>query len=343
MALFVDMEKALGSFQLRMRFEVGEETMALLGASGSGKSLTLQCVAGIRRPDRGRIVLDGETLFDSEKEIDLPPQRRRVGYLFQDYALFPNMTVEKNIRCGLREKADEPMVEELMETMGLRTLRHKRPGQLSGGERQRVALARILVGRPRLLLLDEPFSALDSHLRFQMERETRQIIHRLGRTALLVSHDRDEVFRLAQQVAVVKEGSVLQQGTRHQVFQRPETVTAARLTGCKNLSQAVELEEGRIWAEDWGIPLRLPRGAECPDFVGIRLHDVMLGPGENTAECRVVEVVEDPFSVTVMLRPLTGEGHVPLGITMDKETWTGAERDRLTVSLPAKALLLLKE
>ncbi len=343
MSLFVDIEKRLGDFHLKTRFEVGEETLALLGASGSGKSLTLQCVAGICKPDQGRIILDGEPLFDSERGIDLPPQRRQVGYLFQDYALFPNMTVEKNICCGLREKGDRALVEETMATMGLSALCHRRPHRLSGGERQRVALARILVGRPRLLLLDEPFSALDSHLRFQVERETRQVIHRLGKTALLVSHDRDEVFRLAQKVAVVKGGRVLQMGTRHQVFERPETVTAARLTGCKNISRAVDLGGGELHALDWGLRLRLPAGAEIPDHVGIRLHDVVLGRGENQAECRVVEVVEDPFSVTAMLLPLGGEGGVPFGITMDKETWRGAESDRLTVSLPAGSLLLLKE
>ena len=343
MSLFVDMEKWLGDFHLKTHVEVGEETLALLGASGSGKSMTLQCVAGIRRPDRGKIVLDGETLFDSEKGIDLPPQRRRVGYLFQNYALFPNMTVEKNIRCGLREKRDAPMVEELIEAMGLKGLEHKRPYQLSGGEQQRTALARILVSRPRLLLLDEPFSALDSHLRFQMERETRQVIHRLGKTALLVSHDRDEVFRLAQQVAVMRAGQILQMGTRHQVFQRPETVSAARLTGCKNISRAKALGEGKIEALDWGVTLCLPQGAEAADYVGVRLHDVVLGLGENQVVCRVAEVVEDPFSVTVMLKPLNAGESEPFGIVLDKEAWKRTEGEALTVSLPPEALLLLKE
>ena len=341
MALFVDIEKALGDFRLKVKFEVGEETLALLGPSGSGKSLTLRCVAGICRPDRGKILLDGETLFDSEQGIDLPPQRRRVGYLFQDYALFPHMTVAENIRCGLREKGDEPLMGELMAAMGLTALAHRRPGQLSGGERQRTALARILVGRPRLMLLDEPFSALDSHLRFQMERETRRVIHRLGKTALLVSHDRDEVFRLAQQVAVVREGQILQLGTRHQVFEGPETVTAARLTGCRNLSRAIPLEEGMAYAADWGMTLKLPPGKECPDWVGLRQGGAVLGPGENQVKCRVWEVVEDPFSVTVMLK--TAGGAEPFGITLDKKVWKQAEGETLTVSLPAGALLLLKE
>jgi len=344
MSLFVDIGKKLGRFTLDMRFEAEGETLALLGASGAGKSMTLKCVAGIERPDRGRIVLDGRTLFDSERRIDLPPQQRRVGYLFQQYALFPNMTVEKNIACAVRDKGKRSAAAaKIMETMGLKGLEGKRPAQLSGGEQQRVALARILVNEPDLLLLDEPFSALDSHLRFQLERETRQIIHRLGKTVLLVSHDRDEVFRLAQKVAVVSGGRVEQLGSRHQVFQRPGTVNAARLTGCKNISRARPLEGGRARAVDWGVSLKLPAGAACPDYVGVRLHDLALGGGENAVECLVAEVVEDPFSVTVMLRPRGEEGALPFGITLSKEAWRQAEGETLTVSFPPQALLLLKE
>ena len=149
MALHVDIEKTLGSFHLKVKFEAGNHVLALLGASGCGKSMTLKCIAGIETPDRGRIVLDGTTLFDSEERVNLPPQRRRVGYLFQQYALFPNMTVAQNIACGVREKKDaRAQVEEMIWAMHLEGLEHKKPHQLSGGQQQRAALARILVNAP---------------------------------------------------------------------------------------------------------------------------------------------------------------------------------------------------
>ena len=160
MSLIVDIEKKLGSFTLHAQFKTDKGTMALLGASGCGKSVTLKCIAGIMAPDKGRIVLDGETLFDSEKRIDLPPQKRRVGCLFQQYALFPNMTVAQNILCGVRAGTRGERcrrVEEQLRRFRLAGLEKKYPSQLSGGQQQRVALARILVSEPRAILLDEPF------------------------------------------------------------------------------------------------------------------------------------------------------------------------------------------
>ncbi len=164
MSLSVDIEKKLGAFHLRSKFEVPDETMALLGASGCGKSMTLKCIAGIVTPDRGRIVLGDRVLFDSEKKINLPPQQRKVGYLFQQYALFPNMSVEQNILCGIRsgDKAEKRCVlAEKIRMFRLEGLEKKHPAQLSGGQQQRVALARILCSEPEAILLDEPFSALD--------------------------------------------------------------------------------------------------------------------------------------------------------------------------------------
>ena len=153
MALSVDIEKKLGNFHLKVKFEAENEVLALLGASGCGKSMTLKCIAGIERPDQGRIILDGVTLFDAEKKIDLPPQKRKVGYLFQQYALFPNMTVEQNIACGVRGKERKTqIVAEMLRLMELEGMEKKRPHQLSGGQQQRVALARILVNEPEVLL-----------------------------------------------------------------------------------------------------------------------------------------------------------------------------------------------
>ena len=196
MELHVDIQKNLGGFQLKAAFDTREAFTALLGASGCGKSLTLKCIAGVERPDRGRIVLDGQVLFDSEQGINLPPQKRQVGYLFQNYALFPNMTVEQNILCGLRDRRNREerrrVLAEMCGLLQLEGLEQQKPSQLSGGQAQRTALARILVTQPRLLLLDEPFSALDSHLRDELQPQLQALLQRLGQQTLMVTHSRDE-------------------------------------------------------------------------------------------------------------------------------------------------------
>jgi molybdate transport system ATP-binding protein len=183
--LSVYIKKNLGKFDLDISFEAENETRALLGASGSGKSMTLKCIAGIEKPDEGFISLNGRVLFDSKKNIDLSPRLRKVGYLFQQYALFPNMTVLRNVITGVRDKDKDKATamrkaREKLELMRLTGLEDKYPYQLSGGEQQRVALARILANEPELLLLDEPFSALDSYLRWQLELELASSSRSMG-------------------------------------------------------------------------------------------------------------------------------------------------------------------
>lgn len=346
MSISVDMEKRLGDFTLRLALEAGDETLALLGESGCGKSMTLKCIAGVVRPDRGRIVVDGVTLFDSEKRIDLTPQKRRMGLLFQNYALFPNMTVLENIRAGARREKDkarrERSVAAVIDSFGLGELAGRYPHQISGGQQQRAALARILVSAPRALLLDEPFSALDSHLRFRLEREVREVIREFGKTVLLVSHDRDEVFRMADKIAVMRAGGVEVCGARAGVFADPKTRAGAILTGCKNVSRLERLGPNRARALDWGMDLTLPEGAREAQYVGIRMHDVCPGPGENSFRCRLVEEIENPFSYTLMLRA-PGEGSVPVGWETEKHVWREHRAPELEINLPKQKLLLLRE
>ena len=236
MALFVDIEKKLASFDLRMKFEMQDEVLALLGGSGSGKSMTLKCIAGIEKPDKGRIILDGRVLFDSEKLINLKPQDRGVGYLFQQYALFPNMTVYQNIVCGVKgamkragaensgrsisKTEKEKMIGDIIDLVHLNGLEEKKPKQISGGEQQRVALARILVNQPDALLLDEPFSALDASLRKNLVRETYNLMKDYGKSVIFVTHDQKEAFRLSESVALIEQGEITRMGKKEDIFER---------------------------------------------------------------------------------------------------------------------------
>ena len=347
MSIFLDIEKTRGNFRLKVAFEAGNETLALLGASGSGKSMTLKCIAGIEKPDRGRIVVDDVVLFDSEKHINLPPQQRYTGLMFQNYALFPNMTVLQNIRAGAGREPDrkkrEAMVAAIMDSFGLMPLANHLPSQLSGGQQQRTALARILVSNPRILLLDEPFSALDNHLRFRLEQEVRRIIEDFGKTVVLVSHDRDEVFRLSQSIAILDNGKIDAFGMKKEVFSNPRTRKGAMLTGCKNISHLERLESGTAWATDWDMELEIPGLTPETSVVGIRMHDIRLGPGKNGFRCRVVEEIENPFSYTIMLQRVNSTDSAPIGWELEKAVWNKLRAPEVGVCLPPEALLLLKD
>ena len=344
MSISVDIEKSLGAFRLDVHFSGGNEVIALLGASGCGKSMTLKCIAGIEKPDRGRIVVNGVTLFDSEKGINLTPQQRHTGLLFQNYALFPNMTVLQNIRAGARRERDAgkraSITENIIKNFGLTELVKRYPHQLSGGQQQRVALARILVSDPGVLLLDEPFSALDSHLRFRLEQEVREIIRSFGKSVVLVSHDRDEVFRLSDKIAVMHNGTVEVCGEKKEVFARPGTRNAATLTGCKNISPIQKLGQRRVLALDWGVELETAEDVGDAAYAGIRMHDLRPEDGCNSFSCQVTEEIENPFSYTVMLK--TAGAETAIGWETDKETWQQLRGSFDRICLPPEAIILLK-
>ncbi len=349
MSLYVDIRKSYGAFRLDVTFGTDGDVLGLLGASGCGKSVTLKCIAGIERPDEGRIVLNGRTLFDSEKRINVKPQERRVGYLFQQYALFPNMTVQGNIAAGARRlaKADrQTAVDDMLEKMQIADLRNKYPAQLSGGQQQRAALARILINEPEVLLLDEPFSALDSHLRDRMEREVMAVVRDFGGDTLLVSHSRDEAFRMADRIAVYNNGRIDALDEKHSLFKSPGTYSAALLTGCKNFSRVAGLrhENGRtvFTAEDWDMELSVP-GTQTGDMVGLRRHYASLadGPGENACEMEITGVMEDPFEYTLFLRR-PGHDCEPLGWTIPHDDFAGLDGKTVYLRLPEDAIMLLR-
>ena len=231
MSLQAAIKKRFSGFSLDVSLNTDGGVMGILGASGSGKSMTLKCIAGIETPDEGRIVLNGRVLFDSEKRINLPPQKRRVGYLFQQYALFPNMTVVQNVRCGIRARGAERerLVREQMHRFRLEGLEKAYPAQLSGGQKQRVAIARTLATSPKVLLCDEATSALDPKTTRDILRLVRDINQRLGITVVVITHDMKVIEAVCHRVAILDHGHVAETGTVEEVFSHPRTEAGRRL------------------------------------------------------------------------------------------------------------------
>ncbi|MDR0568525.1 MAG: ATP-binding cassette domain-containing protein [Spirochaetaceae bacterium] len=302
MSVSVSIRKRLSKqFFLEAEFETRSGCLGILGASGSGKSMTLKCIAGIETPDEGYIAVNGRTLFDAKKKINLRPQERKVGYLFQHYALFPKMTVLENITAPLRLSSREKREKGLFwtERFGLTGLEDRYPAQLSGGQQQRAALARMLIVEPEIILLDEPFSALDTNLRELMQIQLLELLESRD-DVLLVTHSRDEAYRLCGELLVMDNGRVLNKGETKTLFRNPETVQTARITGCKNISPVKALSVQELYALDWGLTLRLSAPAVSGlTHVGIRAHDFRSGSdavfGFNRIRPRIIRRWEEPF------------------------------------------------
>ena len=342
MRLCVDIEKKLGAFHLRAQFEAQDGTTALLGASGCGKSVTLKCIAGIMTPDRGRIELGERVLFDSERKIDLPPQQRRVGYLFQQYALFPNMTVEQNILCGIRREhraEKKALLAEKIRMFRLEGLEKKHPAQLSGGQQQRVALARILSSEPETILLDEPFSALDSYLKWNLELELADLLAGFGGPVLWVSHDLGECYRNCRSVCVMEDGKTGTVTGMDEMLRCPESVSAARLAGCKNFFAAEE-NNGAVYLPEWD--LTLPIDAKEKSFTTLGIPDGALALRDDAAlRCKVLRVIPGVEESILLLRPEGCAETAPaLRITAARGLPLQAGA-RVTVALDLDRLLLL--
>lgn len=239
-----------GDFQLDVTFTLSAGITILFGASGAGKTTLLDCLAGVRTPDSGRITLGNKVLYDSGARVALPPQARNIGYVFQDLALFPHLSVEANVGYGLsRHSVSErrERIEMALDSLGLLALRKHRPAEISGGERQRVALARALVMRPSLLLLDEPLSALDLPVKMRIAEDLRRFVQNLEIPVLYVTHSRDEVFMLGEKLLVLEQGRIIAEGTPHQVLSAPRGETVAQLAGFENIydAEVVSIHEQR--------------------------------------------------------------------------------------------------
>lgn len=290
MKLFVDFEKRF-SKGARINARLGHTldgfaVGALFGPSGCGKTTILRCLAGLERPDEGRIQFGDEVWFDSERKINLPPQARGVGYLFQDYALFPHLSVEQNIAYGLKGLSKEQRtkeVERLLRFFELEGLSDRMPNEISGGQQQRVALARALILKPRLLLLDEPLSALDSPTRDKLRPELQRYLREFHTPTVLVSHDRHEVLSLADHLVVLEAGTVLQSGPTPYLFSRPANLSVARIVGVDTVTPArvVSVNDGLATVQIGDAQVMAVAHDHRPGdvFVCIRAEDVMLEKG----------------------------------------------------------------
>jgi molybdate transport system permease protein len=249
-------------------------------------------------------------LFDAKAGINVPSRDRKIGFLVQNYALFPNMTVAQNIAFGLPKSLSESAVRQRvrsqLEAVHLEGYSDRYPHQLSGGQQQRVALARVLASEPELILLDEPFSALDTHLRSQMEQEVIARLRNFKGVSLFVTHNLEEAYRVCQDLLVLEQGHTLAYGSKYDIFERPGVLGVAQLTGCKNISPTQVLAEQEILATDWGVRLRVIE--PLPDrlaYVGIRAHQIQFVESleaENTFPCWLVSTSETPHRMTVFLK-----------------------------------------
>ena len=360
MSLEVSIEKIVAGFRLAVEFTADDAPLGLLGPSGSGKTMTLRAIAGLETPDRGRIVLQGRVLFDSEQRINLPPRARRIGLLFQNYALFPHLSVTENIAFGLRHLPDAEKnrrVTEQLAAAHLDGLADRYPTTLSGGEQQRVALARALAIEPTALLLDEPFSALDTHLRSALERQLRETLGNYGGSTLFVSHNLEEAYRVCEKLVVLANGSVAAQGPKEEIFRHPPTLEVARVTGCKNYSRARRLPDGRVEALDWGCKLRVAQPfAKSSEHVAIRANHVRVHPpqklnlenSENVFPCWLAAMTETPFRVTLDLRvgaPPASSADFQLQAEVFKQEWESFRNlpQPWAIELAADRLFLLPD
>lgn len=308
--LFLNIEKRLPNFHLQIAFNTDDQPLGLLGGSGAGKSMILRCLAGIETPTQGQIILNNRVLFDSENKIDIPIYQRRIGFLFQNYALFPHLTVAQNIAFGIPKYIDtKTEVEKQLIAMKLQGFGNRYPHQLSGGQQQRVALARALASNPEALLLDEPFSALDTHLRSQLEQQVTEILADYSGVTLFVTHNMEEAYRLCPNLLVLEQGKAAHYGSKYEIFQHPASVNVAQITGCKNFSRANILSHQKtqeIEATDWGCNLQV--GENIPaelSYVGIRAHHLIFtkDPQQvNTFPCYLVRTSETPHRMTVFLK-----------------------------------------
>lgn len=312
MSLSVSIKKSFPAFTLDVDIEASNETIGWLGESGCGKSLTMRCIAGIETPDEGKIVVNGKTFFEREAgkrpTVNLSPQERKTALLFQNYMLFPNLTVAENVAAGIDRKLPKEernaQVDAELKRFGLDGFGKRYPSQLSGGQQQRVALARMLAAKPDILMLDEPFSALDAHLKGVLEQNLAGLFETFHGTILYVSHDIDEALRFCDRIAVIEKGHVMEVSTGNNLVNNPQSAASIRLSGCKNTTPAHRIDDHRVFLPAWGIEVETDKPApENLTYMGVRAFFLERAkePGRNTYRVRVVRTSDSRFDRSVLL------------------------------------------
>lgn len=312
MSLSVSIKKSFPAFTLDVDIEAGNETIGWLGESGCGKSLTMRCIAGIETPDEGKIVVNGKTFFEREAgkrpAVNLSPQERKTALLFQNYMLFPNLTVAENVAAGIDRKLPKgernAQVDAELKRFGLDGFGKRYPSQLSGGQQQRVALARMLAAKPDILMLDEPFSALDAHLKGVLEQNLAGLFETFHGTILYVSHDIDEALRFCDRIAVIEKGHVMEVSTGNNLVNNPQSAASIRLSGCKNTTPAHRIDDHRVFLPAWGIEVETDKPApQNLTYMGVRAFFLERAkePGRNTYRVRVVRTSDSRFDRSVLL------------------------------------------
>lgn len=345
MSLLIDIEKHLPTFDLKVKINQDKGILGFLGASGSGKSLTLKTIAGLDSPSKGKIIVNGNEYYNSEAKINLSPQKRQVGFLFQNYALFPNMTVSENIKIclsNLKNHEKSKICNEYIERLDLGGLQKHYPWQLSGGQQQRVALARALAISPKILLLDEPFSALDHHLRHSMEKELMSILKDYEGNVIFVTHDIEEAFRVCDNIVVFDKGTALNNRNKIELFNSPKSYAEAKLTGCKNISPSKIIAHNKIYSESWGYEyyVNTPLNSTI-NYVGIRAHHIELASShneENSYPFIVENIVENPFDYTVYIKNPYFENSDLIIFSLDKKKLKFNISDIINVKFPKESL-----
>ncbi len=309
MGITVQIKKRLGDFEMDVQFQGQSNRIGILGASGCGKSMTLKSIAGIEKPDEGRIAVGEKVFFDSYGSVNVKPQKRNIGYLFQNYALFPTMTVSENIKAGLHGTKEEKRKrsQEMMEKFQIAPLADRLPGELSGGQQQRAALARILAYEPDVILLDEPFSALDMFLKDRLQKEMTEMLEDYQGTVVMVSHSRDEIYRFSKELLVMENGHSVIYGRTKEIFENPVYREAAKLTGCKNIARIRRADGHTVEISDWGISLHTENKVpEDANYIGYRAHDFFPVWGErkeNSLKVHIDTMAEFPFEHNYYLFP----------------------------------------
>lgn len=345
MSISVSVKKRLETFELDVNFSSHEKIVGLLGASGAGKSMLLKTIAGIFEPESGKIVVDDIVYFDSSEGISLPSRQRKAGVVFQHYALFPHMTVAENIAFSLEDKNSEGnvhKVDRLIREFHLETLKEHKPSKLSGGQQQRVALARALAMEPKVLLLDEPFSALDIHLKSQLIKDMKNALSDYSGHVVYVTHNMEEAFQLCGHVVVLDKGQMIANGLKEEIFLKPSNMQTARIIGMKNIAQAKLVAPNLLMVPKWGIMLLYNEDVIATEgFIGIHAYHIKLHhkcSSENVFECTLVDVVINPNYHTLYLK-FSGEPdsvddyHIQMDVPAE-DAWEVENKKTVKICIP---------